>query len=450
MSSCVAERSNCSAPIGFQVWPLVAAVQLHQVYGNLGDLHVLYPSLLAYVALLDQRSATAAGMAAVERGLGEWMPAESPATPLAITGRGFLQMSYARFARVAALLGHAADARWYRARAAQTAARFNADFFDHRDGTYRVNETCTAGGVCTAGYAPFDCPSSCGGGGGGGGHPFHPPLPPRCPCYTAATQCGQALPLFLGIAPNPALALQRLHENLITNGNAMLVGMQCVEPFFTVLSDGGLVDLAFASVMRTEFPGYGYMLRNNATTLWEDMRLDDEGHSHNHPMFGAVDGWMVRVLGGIRPHPNASGFDRALIAVRPPHGLHQFSATYDSVRGRVQTSWRWATPTEGSEAGGRDGNGDGDGAHVTLQLNVTIPPGMQATVEVPSHSGGAEVAVSAADSGHVAALARAVADGRWRAHLACGPHGCGGVRSVELGSGTYQIVSRPTAPPPTG
>ena len=190
-------------------------------------------------------------------------------------------MSFAHFARVASLLGFDDDAAKYQGLAEQTAQQFNENFFSGRDHVYRpVNDTCGRGEMCTGGPRAFGCP---------------PCNTTRCPCYPASTQCGQALPLYLGIARAPALVLRQLQQNVERNGNAMLVGMQCVEPFFMALSEGGLVDVAFESVMRRGFPGYGWMLANNATTLWEDMRLDDEGHSHNH-----AGAWARTNRGGLR------------------------------------------------------------------------------------------------------------------------------------------------------
>ena len=408
MSHCVSKRSNCSAPIGFQVWPLVAALQLHQIYGNVNGLREFYPSLRAYVELLVRLSSTTEGMMAIQRGLGEWMPVENPEVPLAITGRGFMQMSFDRFAKVASLLEMHADAEKFRCLAKETAEHFNADFLD-RNGVYRVNATCTHSTTCTTGFRPFACPAC---------------NSTQCQCYSASTQCGQALPLFLGIARNPAMVLEQLHSNVVRNGYAMLVGMQCVEPFFTALSENGLIDVAYKSAMRTEFPGYGFMLANNATTLWEDMRLDTVGHSHNHPMFGAVEGWMLRMLGGIRPHPNASGFDHILIAVRPPRKLRSFSAVYDSVRGRVATAWHWDNTAR-------------------FHLNVTIPAGSWATVEVPSHGSQDTVVVRTNTQAVQAAARRSVLSSQWQPHLACGEYGCSGVRAVTVGSGTYQFSSSP-------
>ena len=81
---------------------------------------------------------------------------------------------------------------------------------------------------------------------------------------------------------------------------------------------------------------------------------------------------MLRVLGGIRPHPNASGFDHALIAVRPPRKLRSFSASFDSIRGRVETAWRW---DEAGAIGRRYRRMDEVGTPYCITVDHQVRPG---------------------------------------------------------------------------
>src|SRR4051794_16451562 len=85
-------------------------------------------------------------------------------------------------------------------------------------------------------------------------------------------------------------------------------------------------------------------------------------------MFGAVVQSFYEDLAGIRPA--APGY--AQIAFRPqvPKGLDQARAIYDSVRGRVASSWRRAP----------------DGS---LLLDVTVPPTARGTVYVPARDAAA-------------------------------------------------------------
>jgi len=79
------------------------------------------------------------------------------------------------------------------------------------------------------------------------------------------------------------------------------------------LTDSGRADFAYEMVNQRVFPGWGYMLENGATTLWEHWAGSDNTYSHNHPMFGSVSEWFYKALAGISPAPDAVGFDHILL-----------------------------------------------------------------------------------------------------------------------------------------
>jgi alpha-L-rhamnosidase len=81
-------------------------------------------------------------------------------------------------------------------------------------------------------------------------------------------------------------------------------------------------------------------------------------------MFGSVSEWFFKGIAGIQPDPQAEGFNRIVIRPNPVGDLTWARATYQSVRGPIQSDWR-------KEAG-------------TLTLRVSLPPNTTATVYVPS------------------------------------------------------------------
>ena len=116
-----------------------------------------------------------------------------------------------------------------------------------------------------------------------------------------ATQCGQAMPLFMRLVPPNATsaALRVLVDNVIAHGSRLAVGAFGVKWLLMTLSDMGEADLAFAIMNSTQYPGFGYMLNgsvngvSNATTVWESWFTSDDTYSQNHPMFtsGEVGGF---------------------------------------------------------------------------------------------------------------------------------------------------------------
>ena len=105
------------------------------------------------------------------------------------------------------------------------------------------------------------------------------------------------------------------------------------------LSDAGRADLAFDIVNEKTFPGWGYMIDRGATTLWEHWAFSDDTYSHNHPMFGSVSEWFYKALAGIKPAPDAVGFDKIIIEPQPVGDLKWVKASYDSVHGKILSEW---------------------------------------------------------------------------------------------------------------
>lgn len=66
---------------------------------------------------------------------------------------------------------------------------------------------------------------------------------------------------------------------------------------FGYLVKKGYLQLAFDLLSTCEYPSYGYMKNNGATTLWENWNGKE---SHNHPMFGSVVKYLFYGFLGLR------------------------------------------------------------------------------------------------------------------------------------------------------
>ena len=86
-----------------------------------------------------------------------------------------------------------------------------------------------------------------------------------------------------------------------------------------VLFQNGEEDLAYELLTQTEYPSWGYMIENGATTIWERWeKVDAPGPlagmaSHNHPMNGAVGVCFHKYLGGVRADESHPGFEHVVI-----------------------------------------------------------------------------------------------------------------------------------------
>src|ERR1051325_8559844 len=80
-------------------------------------------------------------------------------------------------------------------------------------------------------------------------------------------------------------------------------------------------------------------------------------------MFGDISAWFYKALAGINPDPAAPGFKHIIIKPHAVGDLTFARATYDSVRGRIESAWRIE--------------------HGQFHLHLIIPPNTTATVYMP-------------------------------------------------------------------
>ena len=178
------------------------------------------------------------------------------------------------------------------------------------------------------------------------------------------TQSGQATALHHGLVP-PELrekAFGVLLDEIQQKQGRLSTGMFATEHMFDVLRDRGRDDLAYAMITSRQYPGYGHMLDQGATTLWEHWSRID-GWSRNHPMYSAVGAWFQRSLLGIRQAAGSVAWREILVAPAVVGDVTWARGHLDTVRGRIVSSWR--------RSGGR------------LVLDVEIPANTRATVVVP-------------------------------------------------------------------
>ena len=97
--------------------------------------------------------------------------------------------------------------------------------------------------------------------------------------------------------------------------------------------------IIFNIVNNTDFPGWGYMIKQGATTLWETWKESDNIYSNSHPMFGSITEWFFRWLGGIRPDPRHPGFKKFFIKPYTPEGLDSISTSYTAPHGKIISKW---------------------------------------------------------------------------------------------------------------
>jgi len=166
------------------------------------------------------------------------------------------------------------------------------------------------------------------------------------------------------------LAGKQLAAAIDARGGHLGTGFLGVNLLLPVLSEIGRNDLAYALIQKKTYPSWGYSVEQGATTIWERWNSytvengfgDVSMNSFNHYAYGACVEWLYQTVLGITPLE--PGFGIISIAPIPGGGLKQAQGHYDSVRGRIGSSWKVA-----------------DGA---FTMEVTIPADTKALVSVPA------------------------------------------------------------------
>ena len=120
------------------------------------------------------------------------------------------------------------------------------------------------------------------------------------------------------------------------------VGLLGSKAILNALSENGYPDLAYKVATQEDFPSWGAWIKDGATTLYEDWKVDEDrkgAMSRNHIMFGEISAWFYKSLGGIKPDQNQPGFKNILLEPHFVKGLEQFNAQHKGPYGKIHSSW---------------------------------------------------------------------------------------------------------------
>lgn len=187
--------------------------------------------------------------------------------------------------------------------------------------------------------------------------------------YGNNTVTANILPLRFGIVPD-ALRTQvfrNITEKINANHGHISTGVIGTQWLMRTLTSQGRTDLAYAMATTTAYPGWGYMVKQGATTIWELWNGDTANpamNSQNHVMLlGDLVIWMYEDLAGIKSNPDYPGFKQLIMAPSPTKDLQSVKASYASPYGAVSSAWTV------------DGN--------VFTWHITLPANVSATVHIP-------------------------------------------------------------------
>ena len=159
---------------------------------------------------------------------------------------------------------------------------------------------------------------------------------------TSERQCEYVRPIAFGLldgAENQRAA-DDLNALVIKNGYHLNTGFLSTPDLCRVLAENGHADTAYKLLLQKDCPGWLYAVRHGATTIWETwdgVRPDGTVHdSLNHYAYGAIAGWLMGGVCGIRL---AAG--KLTLAPTPDASIGHARAEWRSPVGVIRSAWEY-------------------------------------------------------------------------------------------------------------
>lgn len=317
------------------VWNTIfvfAPLALYDFCGNADYLKKLYPDLRAF-ALKDIEELRALGNVWGTRGLSDWvapsgsadldvMPDPSEGAEICCTA--YIYAMLKAMVRIAQILGKPDDAAEYSAAASDIYNAFNEKFYNSEKGIYE-----------TTVWKPMGKRDS-------------------------YRQTSNLLPLAFGLVPeeNKERVLRNLADNFIARGYRLDTGCTGTKYVLPVLFENGFTDIASKVMLQTEYPSWGFWVRNGHDSAWESWEYATR--SLNHYFLGTYDEAYYAYLGGIRNIRN--GYESFTVSPELDCPLDWARVKIKTPKGIAACEWR--------KSDGR------------CSVRVTVPEGSKADISL--------------------------------------------------------------------
>ena len=298
-------------------WTSTIAIIPWNIYLFYGDSHLLelcYDNIKKYVDHINEISP--AGL--TDWGLGDWVPVKS-VTPKEFTSTAYYYVDVVILAKAAKLFGRQDDFKKYTLLAEKIKKALNDKYFDSGKGI-----------------------------------------------YGSGLQTELSVALHWGLVPEKyrAVVAENLANKVVADNKHLDVGLLGTKTLLNALSENGYPELAYEVASQETYPSWGWWIVNGATTFYENWPLDaSRDISMNHIMFGEINAWYYKALGGIFPDEKQPGFKNVILKPDFVSGLKEFEAEHMGPFGKIISSWKRSSGS--------------------ISYNVAIPPNSTATLYLP-------------------------------------------------------------------
>jgi alpha-L-rhamnosidase len=274
---------------------------LYWYYNDLRILEENYEGMKKYIEFLISKSES--NLLLIGK-FGDWCPPcsiVSKITPIELTSSWYFYHDTFYLSKIAEILGKKEDSKLYKIKADEIKEAFNEKFL-------KVSYETTK-------LSPVD---------------------------RSVGQTSNILPLYLNMVPDKkkkkvlSILVNAIREDFDYHFDTGILGTRYI---FDTLSENGFPEVIYRMVKQKSFPGYGYMIQEGATTLWERWeKLEGGGmNSHNHIMLGSVDAWFYKTLGGISSLE--PGWKKMRIKPYIPDDMDYVSASTNTILGTIYSAW---------------------------------------------------------------------------------------------------------------
>ncbi len=275
-------------------WTSAVAIIPWEVYRFYGDdrlLRRMYDNIKSYVDYITSISPEKI----TDWGLGDWIPVKSESN-IKLTSSLYYYTDVLILSKAASLLGKEKDALYYTQLAREIKSAINENFLNRSTGI-----------------------------------------------YCSGTQTELATPLYWGVVPEElkARVAKNLYDKVAENNFYLDVGLLGTKALLNALSENGYAEAAYRVATQETYPSWGYWIKNGATTLFENWKVDvTKDASRNHIMFGEIGAWMYKGIGGLFPDEQYPGFKHFVLKPHFIDSLDFFEMKHRSPYGWISSKWK--------------------------------------------------------------------------------------------------------------
>ncbi len=156
--------------------------------------------------------------------------------------------------------------------------------------------------------------------------------------YGSGSQTSLALPLYLGITgKHHDGVLKNLLSDISFHGYRLTTGDIGNRYLIQTLAHENMDTLVYKMFNHEDTPGYGFQIKQGATTLTEQWNPQN-GTSWNHFMMGQLDEWLFCSLAGIKQKLGTHGMRHLIIHPHLMEDMYSLQASIETLYGKVAIS----------------------------------------------------------------------------------------------------------------